>query len=477
MDLENLKQLLEVGIPIWILTGGALLCLILDACHFSKKDHWVFGVTVATLILSLYLSFQFWTEGIHSQGILLMDRFTWFFVILIIFVTLLTALNLFEYAKSGGALYCLLLFALVGAIFLFASNHLLVNFIGLEILSLSLYILVGSNREDTKSNEAAMKYFVLGSVASAVLLYGIALIYGSHGSFDLGQITGEGHPAMTLIGGLMIIVGILFKLSIVPFHFWTPDVYEGAPTPITGYMATAVKIAAFAFFIRILTNFDFFPTEILKSVLGLAVILTLVVGNLGAIVQDNVKRMLAYSSIAHAGYALLGLLVAFGAGGFDEKMTSAVLFYLIGYSFMTLGAFAFLSLMVNQGAEQTDYGQLAGLGYRRPGLALLFSLFMISLIGIPPTVGFIAKYGIFRFAIQNGYIYLATLGLIMSVVSAYYYLRPVVYMYFREGSGSIESVNFPVMITLIFCAVAVVVLGIFPMDYLQMAELASQFKP
>lgn len=486
MDLVYLKSLLGAGLPVWILTGGALLCLALDAFFPKKGMKLIYSAGAVVLTAALYASTLQWrAHQSYAQDLFLGDPLTQFFVIVVLFVGLMSLLNSYSYLKvrgSGrgilpGAVVTLILFSLIGMIFLFASDHLIVNFIGLEMMSLAIYVLVGSNRKDVRSNEAAMKYFVMGSVASSLLLYGIALLYGSYGSFQLSEL-GKISSIPTVIflpkiAVAMVLVGVLFKIAAAPFHFWAPDVYEGAPTPITGFMATGVKVAAFAFFIRILVTLHPLPSDSIALVLTIGTVLTLLAGNLGAIVQDNVKRMLAYSSIAHAGYLLLGLATGFKDGAFDPQVTQAVLFYLVGYSFMTLGAFAVLCVMVQEKKEATQFSDLAGLGFSRPWLAAAFSLFMISLLGIPGTVGFAAKYGIFSYAVANGYIGLAVFGILTSLVSAYYYLRPLVVMYFRgSAENKFGEVPLPLLASLIFCSAAVIYLGIFPTKYLNMASMA-----
>lgn len=488
MDLNYLKTLIDAGLPLWVITGGGLVCLVIDFCWPQKGGRSVFVAGVLVLASALYLAFRQWATGaVVAHDLLVTDRVTLFFVFLVIFVGLMSLFNSYSYLKAhenvSGEYVTLTLFSIVGMIFLFASDHLIVNFIGLETMSLAIYVLVGSNKEDIRSNEAAIKYYVMGSVASAILLYGIALLYASFGTFrlhDLSQVQlFSGLEYLPRIAVVLIVAGFLFKLALVPFHFWVPDVYEGAPTPVTGFMATGVKAAAFALFIRLLTALNYLPEGAVDKLLVICVVATLIVGNLGAIVQDNVKRMLAYSSIAHAGYLLLGLAVGYKNGKFDPEVASAVLFYLIGYSFMTLGAFAVLSVMVEEKKEATQFSDLHGLGTKRPGLALAFTLFMISLLGIPPTVGFAAKYAVFSNAVKNGYIGLAILGVITSLISAYYYLRPLEMMYFRGVPEKFRSfaeapIHFTLMFSLVFCALAVVYLGLRPDDYLKLAHLAAQ---
>ncbi|MBI2339262.1 MAG: NADH-quinone oxidoreductase subunit N [Deltaproteobacteria bacterium] len=466
IDLQYLIALFHAGLPVWIVTVAGLVCLLTDALWPKKGAGAVFALALLGLAAALWFGFRQWLAGEDvTQDLFVRDRVTLFFVVLVLFIGFVHLLNTWSYLSlfkknSGGGspaggrspageMATLTLFAVVGMIFLFASDHLIVNFIGLETMSLAVYVMVGSNRKDARSNEAAMKYYVMGSVASALLLYGIVLLYWPAKTFRLTELSQVAlfpeQVFLARIAAVLILSGFLFKLALVPFHFWAPDVYEGAPTPVTGFMATGVKVAAFALFIRVLTALNYLPMEVVSRILEVCVVLTLLVGNLAAIVQDNVKRMLAYSSISHAGYLLLGLLVGFQSGKFDPLVSSAVLFYLAAYSLMTLGAFAVLSVMVEERKEATQFSDLTGLGASRPVLAAAFSLFMISLLGIPLTAGFTAKYGIFSFAVKNGF------------------RRPV----------KTEEVPFPLMFSLVFCAVGVVVLGVVPMWYLDMAQKAA----
>lgn len=495
MDLAALASLTKAALPLWILTGGGLLCLLVESLSFKRSAEAVCGVAFASLAASLSLAYGQWSSGFtYSQNYFKLDAITLFFTLLMLFIGMVSLLNFYSYlvlsgkmaendlnpkAALPGGVVTLLIFSIVGGIFMFATDHLILNFVGLEILSVSIYILVGFNKKDPRSNEGAMKYFVMGSVASAVLLYGVALLYASLGTLELSKLAAAvispqiGY--LPYIGVILVLAGLFFKLSLVPFHFWAPDVYEGAPTPVTGFMATGVKVAAFALFIRVLLSFQFVSAPILATILSVVVGVTMVVGNLAAILQDNVKRMLAYSSIAHAGYALFGLLVGFKDGRFDSAVVSMVLFYLMSYSVMTLGAFAVLGSLVSKDGERMQFADLAGLGYKRPGIALALSIFLISMLGIPPTVGFFAKYGIFATAVRQGYLGLAILGMLTSLVSAYYYLRPIVLMYFgsnTEESKSPSLLPIPLMFAVVFCAAAVIYLGIQPTHYLQMAQAA-----
>lgn len=495
MGIDLLKNLILDGLPIWIICLGGLLCLFVDALSFRRANSVCYFLGVTTLVVSLGAAFWMW--GYQSQsttGLILSDRLTVFFIILVVLVGIVTLLNTYSYLKvlgtglggdlsqsrmNPGGIVELLLFLMVGMIFLFSSDNLIVIFVGLETMSLATYVLVSSNRQDIRSNEAALKYYVTGSVASALFLYGIALLYGSYGTLNLAEmapmVSATSSLLLQRIALSMILFGLFFKMAVVPFHFWVPDVYEGAPAPVTGFMATGVKVAAVALFIRLLQSIGGIAPEAAMSVLKGGIILTLLVGNLAALVQDDIKRMLAYSSIAHAGYLLLGILVGYEGGRLDSAALSPVLFYLLGYSLMTLGAFAVLSVMIQDTKEVTQFADLAGLGYSRPFLAAAFSLFMLSLLGVPATVGFMAKYGIFSLVLQKGEVGLVLFAIITTVISASYYLKPIVFMYFRGTSQRypITEVPLPLMFSLVFCSTAVVVLGIMPGDYVEMSILAA----
>ncbi|MBX7149473.1 NADH-quinone oxidoreductase subunit N [bacterium] len=489
IDIDSYKAVLMAGLPVWILCGGGVLALLLDAIFNRKGSLVVYLTGIATMVATLAVCFNQWDQtAALPQTALKLDLLTRFFIVLVLVVGLLSLCQVYAYLKThtsststakgplGASMVTLILFSIAGQVFLFSADHLITSFIGLEIMSLAVYVLVGSKKDDPRSNEAAMKYFVLGSVASAFILYGIALLYGSFGFLTFSQLSGVGASTEFLprIGLVFVLAGVLFKLGIAPFHFWVPDVYEGAPVPVTGFMSTAVKAASIAFFIRIITNLHFIPDVMVSKILFVCVILTIAVGNLGALMQENLKRMLAYSSIAHAGYMLLGLYSGFKDGQFDPQASTAVLFYLIGYSVMSLGAFGVLSVMVDHQKEACQFSDLNGLGYSRPVLAACFSLFMLSLLGIPPTVGFVGKYFVFSYAVAHGQIPLAIFGVIMSIVSAYYYLRPMVAMYFKGKSDRlvITSIPLPLMFAVVFCVVAILILGINPKDYIDIALMA-----
>jgi NADH-quinone oxidoreductase subunit N len=398
-------------------------------------------------------------------------------------------------ARRGGFIqsevFPLLLFSVGGMLLFPASNDLLTMFVALEVLSLPLYLMCGlARRRRLLSQEASLKYFLLGAFASAFFLYGTAMLYGFAGTVRLGDIasalTGEGGVAvlgkdgLLLLGVAMVMVGLLFKVSAAPFHLWTPDVYQGAPTPITGFMAACTKVAAFGALLRFVyvgvaqTRWDWMP-----ALWGVA-ILTMIVGSVIAIVQTDVKRMLAYSSIAHAGFLLTGLLAM------DRSGVSGVFFYLVAYGFTTIGAFALVTLVRDPaddgsvGGEATHLSQWAGLGRRHPVAAGVFTLFLLAFAGIPLTSGFMGKFVVFSAAVANGAWVLALIGVLTSVVAAFFYVRVIVLMYFTEPTGSQAVVAAPGIGTafaIMLSVVITVVLGVAPSVLLDPATAASVFLP
>jgi NADH-quinone oxidoreductase subunit N len=381
--------------------------------------------------------------------------------------------------------YALLMFATVGMMLMASGGDLVMIFLGLETSSIATYVLAGYRRTDLRSNESALKYFILGSFSTAFLLYGMALIYGATGSTNLEQITNAiirntnlaTHQPMIMgllfIGAGMMLVGFGFKIATAPFHLWTPDVYQGAPTPVTAFMAAGPKAAGFAAFLRVFVmTFAVRYTPQLhdtwSNALQALAILTIIVGNVAAISQTNMKRLLAYSSITHAGYALMGFLA-------DDW--GAVAFYMLTYSVMNIGAFAIVSILAGAGDEYTEIDNYAGLGFKSLGLSLALLVFMLSLAGIPLTAGFMGKFMVFRAAWNKGYGYLVIIAVINSAVSVYYYLRPMVVMFFRESKDSIPLPALPrsTFVTILLALAGVFYLGLLPGRILGiLAEAAKQ---
>ena len=420
---------------------------------------------------------------------LLLDRFTLFFTVIVCLggglAALLAGGYLPEHGLDRGEFYPLLIFSTLGCVILAAAGDLLSLFLGLETMSLGVYALTGFRRGSSRSAEAALKYFLLGSFAAALLLYGGALVYGGTGHTDLVGIgktlaAGGNLPwPMLLFGFALILVGLAFKVSAVPFHMWAPDAYEGAPTPAMSFMAVAVKSAGFATMLRVLliafgdARFGSWSSG-WPPILAFLALLTMTVANLIAGRQESVKRMLAYSSIAHAGYVLIGVVATMKVGA---EAQASVMFYLLAYTASTAGAIGALILMGRKGAEAVSYEDIAGIGRRHPAAALAMSFFLLSLAGVPPTAGFFAKLYVFRAALGGGFYWLAIFGLLNSVVGAYYYLRVLVFMYMREPAPG-APVATPmksglVTFALVLSAVLVVVLGILPGSSLALAIQAA----
>ncbi len=341
-----------------------------------------------------------------------------------------------EWSETIGDRYALLLFSLCGALCLFSFTNLVLLFLGIEILSIPLYVLAGSRRDDLRSNEAALKYFLMGAFATGILLFGIALVYGAVRSFDLAQIhsviAAEGHsPQMLSVGILLILVGLSFKVSAVPFHFWAPDVYLGSPTVITAFMATVVKTAAFAAFYRLFSIAFVGAGEFWMAAVAIAAVLTMVVANTTALLQTNFKRMMAYSSVAHAGYLMLALL-AIG----QPNTAGALLLYLLSYSVATICAFACF-LLVSEQNQDESFAAFNGLAKKQPLVAAAMAISMLSLAGIPPTAGFFGKYFLFASAFEN-FPWLVVLAVLGSAISIYYYFKVIVAMYFTAEESAYE---------------------------------------
>ena len=423
--------------------------------------------------------------GPGFNGLIQTDSFSTFFHVLVGAVAALVVLAAAPYLKREGLgsaeFYALVLLAAAGMGVLAGAEELLTAFVGLEMSSISSYILAGYRRDSAKASESAMKYFLLGSFATAFFLYGIALVYGASGKTALNQIalstlaSADSASGMLKLGLAMILIGLGFKVSIAPFQVWTPDVYEGAPTPVTALFSAGPKAAAFALLLRIFATVPA-ATRFWFWAFWLLAILTMFVGNLGALVQTNVKRLLAYSSIAHAGY----ILVAFAAvtnmadsgAAAARSAYAAVLFYLLGYATVKVGAFTIVSELGGAGEKYNSLDDYAGLSERHPLAAAALSLYLLSLLGLPVTAGFFGKFYVFKAAVNSNLIWLAILMAINSVIASYYYLRVIVVMYMREPQGAAEplrTVRFPAAVSVVVAltAIATIYFGIAPNQILR----------
>jgi NADH-quinone oxidoreductase subunit N len=473
--------------PHLILVTAAFACLMFSVVS-RRGFRFSALLALGALLGAGYGFFLQWRSGtVQSIEVLYLDSMGNFLGALICLVGAITVLYSFKYWESMEEKVVeaipLLLFSVVGMALMVATNHLLTLVLALELMSLCLYVLVGTRRRDPKSSEAAFKYFLLGSVAAAFMLFGISFLYGTTGTMSLEKISLTMIPAdqslLFKMGVLLLLLGFAFKVAAVPFHFWAPDVYDGSPAPVTGFMAAGVKVAAFGALLRILmAHVGWEALSLRPFLVGLSVA-TMVVGNLTALRQKSVKRIMAYSSIAHAGYLLLGLATLIEGTEFRSEGLSTILFYLTAYSLLTLGVFALLTLFSSRGREIGQLKDLSGLAGRHPAFAAALSIFLISLAGIPPSVGFFAKYYLFSQAVEVGLIWPAVLGIITSAISLFYYLGPVVRMYFMEAQG--EDVLPPAGVGVKFLVVLLVIgvfyLGLFPNRVLEITQKTTPSAP
>lgn len=465
-------------LPDLILVIVATLIMVAEPLTSEDNKKPLCWLAVLGLAGGIWASFiAYSNQGPAFQGMLLIDGFGTFFRVLSMTVALLTILFSGQYLRQekheGGEYYALILFSVSGQSIMATSNELIMLFIGLEISSIASYVLAGYLRDDARNNESALKYFLLGSFATAFLLYGVAWIYGLTGTTNLQEIrralsSPNIGDNMTLIGtaAALMLVGFSFKISAVPFQGWAPDVYQGAAAPVSAFLSAGPKAAAFAIMIRVfMTAFEPVAAR-WEPIVWIIALATMVVGNFGALLQTNVKRMLAYSSIAHAGYVLVAVTTH------SEIGAAAAMFYLASYAFMNVGAFAVVAHFARKGERFVNIDDLAGLGSRQPLTAALFTVFLLSLIGVPLTGGFFGKFYIFKAAIEGNFIWLSVLGLLNSAVAAYYYLRVLVVMYFHEpgeATNTVPELSAGTLTVLVGSAVAIFILGITPSALLDFA--------
>jgi NADH-quinone oxidoreductase subunit N len=477
---DYIRILPEIVLSIF----GMIIMLLDPLIDEDRRANILGGVALIGAVAALFATFyQANWPGLGFWNMVQVDAFSIFFHVVILAITAVVVLTSFEYMAiqkiHAGEYYALILFSAVGMCLMSSAVELVLIFIALEISSISTYVLAGFRRKSATSAEASLKYFLLGSFATAFFLYGVALMFGATGSTSIREIgdalrTG-GTPALAFAGFAFMFVGLGFKIAAAPFHVWAPDVYEGAPSPIVGFMSTAPKAATFAVLLRILFEINA-PGRV--WVIWVAAALSMTLGNLGALVQNNVKRLLAYSSIAHAGY----LLVAFAA--LPSNGIPAAMFYTASYAAMNVGAFAVISHFGGPGERYVTMDDYAGLGRRAPLLAAILTIFLLSLIGIPMTGGFFAKFYVFSAAFQANLTGLVIIGVINSAIAAYYYLRLIVVMYMREPKveTTVAPIPFGVSIALAITFLATLYLGILPDRVLKYAsrsvsELASPDAP
>jgi NADH-quinone oxidoreductase subunit N len=460
-----------------LLFAGSIFVILLDAfsADSARKSY---GFTILILLATFLASFFLWPyQGSAFQGMIVLDSFSLVATALFCLAGLITLLLLHDSPLSTAQFHSLLLLTLIGMILLVSGTNFVVLFIGLEILSLSIYVLAAFAKGDPLSAESGMKYFLLGSFASAFFLYGVAFVYGATGSIQLNAVadaiasTDFANQKYLYLGVVFLLVGYGFKISLAPFHMWTPDVYEGAPTPVTAFMAATVKAAALASLIRVFLIA--FPGETIRQfwapLIWILAVVTMSAGNLTAIWQNNLKRLLAYSSIAHAGYMLLGLLAA------PDQAQQSILYYFAAYIFMNLGAFAVIAyLEKSEGILNIE--QYQNLAYSRPILATCMMLFLVSLGGLPPTAGFFGKFYLFKAVLQEGYVWGVIIAVLNSAISFYYYLKIVIAMFTpakEEAAVPVGAMALPLIVSLIITVWGTLSLGLFPGFFLELARAVS----
>ena len=463
-------------LPELVLTVGALLVLVADVLlpRGSRALAWIavaaLGATLASLVPFADVDVEI------ANGLIAVDRFALFFKIVFLVSAIMTIMMSVRYLEiegaSPGEYYFLILCATLGMMIMAGGIDLITSFIGLETMAVSFYILTGFLKPNQRSNEAAVKYFLLGAFSLGILLYGMSLLYGLSGSTSLHAMAavfaGQARDPLLVLAVILVVAGMGFKIAAVPFHMWAPDVYEGAPTPITAFLSVGSTAASFAMLLRIF--FEGLPSmttdwQLLFEALA---IVTMTVGNVAALTQSNLKRMLAYSSIAHAGYVLIGVVAGTPLG------VSAMLIYVLIYSFMQLGAFTVIVMMRRADVVGDELKDFSGLHVRHPVAAFAMLLFMLSLGGIPPTAGFMGKFWLFRAAIESGYVGLAVIAVLNSAISLYYYLRLVVFMYLKtETTGSEPTASPALAVTLAVAVAATLVLGVYPRLLFDVAEKSA----
>jgi NADH-quinone oxidoreductase subunit N len=465
-------------LPELVITGGALLVLIVDVLLPKDRRGALAWVTLLALGATLASLVPFTSTHVEvAHGLLAVDRFALFFKIVFLVAAAITVLMSVRYLEiegaSPGEYYFLILCATLGMMIMAGGIDLITIFIGLETMAVSFYILAGFLKPSQRSNEAAVKYFLLGAFSLGILLYGMSLMYGLSGTTNLRVMAtafvGQEMDPRLVLAVILMVAGVGFKIAAVPFHMWAPDVYEGAPTPITAFLSVGSTAASFAMLIRIfLEGLPAMSTDwrLLFEVLS---IVTMTVGNLAAVTQTNVKRMLAYSSIAHAGYVLMGIVAGTPRG------ITATLVYVMVYAFMQLGAFAVIVILRRRDVVGDELKDFSGLHFRNPFAAFAMLIFMLSLGGIPPTAGFMGKFWLFGAAIDAHYYWLALIGVLNSAVSLYYYVRIVVFMYVKnETIGSTPTTSPTLAVVLGLAVAATLVLGMYPQLLFQVADASAR---
>jgi NADH-quinone oxidoreductase subunit N len=481
MTLGDLSANLIDILPLGVVILWACVLLLVDL--FIPKDRKAWTATLAAIGMLVAIGLSIAQSGLNTEsfgGMLKVDGFSQFLNILVLSSGLVAVMLSYEYLNrldiQRGEYYVLLMFSISGMMLMAMAADLIVIFLALELLSIPLYVLAGFARPRSDSEEAAIKYFLLGAFASGFLVYGVALIFGATGHTGLAEVLqavegGSTNLTLLAVRAALVLVGLSFKVAAVPFHMWTPDVYQGAPSSVTAFMAVGAKVGGFAALMRVfVTSLGVLAIDFTPVLWGVAA-LTMILGNVVAIAQKNIKRMLAYSSIAQAGYILMAL-VPYGQAEVLEDAIAAALLYLIAYALMNFAAWAVvitLEKAEGKGLELSDY---AGLGRKYPVLAVIMTISMLSFTGIPPTLGFVGKFYLFRSVIEGGFVWLAIIGVLTSLVSAYYYLRVVIYMYMQDGEPTVHRDNW-VYLTAAVMGVGMIVLGLFSIPLLNWAYQAA----
>ena len=481
MTLGELTANLIKILPLCIVIVWACVILLVDLFIPKERKAWTAILTAVGLLVAM--GFSIAQTGVDTEafgGMLVVDGFSQFLTILVLSTGLVAVMLSYDYLTrlgiQRGEYYVLLMFSISGIMLMAMAADLIVIFLALELLSIPLYVLAGFARPRTDSEEAAIKYFLLGAFASGFVVYGVAIVFGATGYTGLTDILqsiqgGSADMSLLAIGAALILVGLGFKVAAVPFHMWTPDVYQGAPSSVTAFMAVGAKIGGFAALMRIfVTSFGVLAVDFTAVLWGLAA-LTMILGNVVAIAQKNIKRMLAYSSIAQAGYILMAL-VPYGQKDVIVDAIAAALLYLIAYAFMSFAAWAVVITLEKAEGEGLQLSDYAGLGRKYPVLAAIMTVSMLSFTGIPPTLGFIGKFYLFRSVVDGGFVWLAIIGVLTSLVSAYYYLRVVINMYMQDGEPVAQRDNW-VYLTAAVTGVGMIVLGIFSLPLLNWAYQAA----
>ena len=473
MTAAALLQSIVASLPEIVVVTGACILLILGQLVRKGQEQFLLSASVAVVLTAAVLTIMLAGE-VHPAytGMFIADRFSVFFKMVFYLATVLTLLLSRKYAEIEGIgnseYHVLLLLALSGMMIMASAIDLLSIYVGLELMALCTYVLTGFLRKERRSNEAALKYVILGSASTAIFLYGVSLVYGLTGTTQLNgvaaAVTGARPDPGLLLAVVFIVAGLVFKVGAVPFHMWLPDAYEGAPTTITAFMSVGPKAAGFAVILRVFLN-PLVAASNAWIIVAVIAVATMALGSFSALVQDNFKRLLAYSSIAHAGFALFGVV----AGGADG--IASVMLYLLIYSFMNLGIFGTIIMMRNGNFSGETIDDYAGLSKSHPGLALLMLLYLFSLAGIPPTAGFFAKFYVLVALVEQGFVILAVSAVLLSVVAAYFYIRIAMLIYMREPKRVFSPALSPLLrATLAFTAAGTIGIGLFPAWFLRLAQ-------